>query len=80
MTSLKGMEKGLDFIMKKVKNYFATYPEPCVGIMNSLGNSLTSYESFKDFVSFIGGVVGNEHNSKKKLNFLKMTEGVIHSL
>lgn len=53
------MEKSLDLIMKKAKNYFATYPEPCVGIMNSLGNSLTSYESFKEFLSFVGGIVAN---------------------
>ncbi len=80
LTSVKGMEKQLEAILKKVKNYFPTYPEQSVAIINSIGASLTTYETFKEFVSFVGVVVANEHNSKKKLNFLKMTQGAITAL
>jgi len=37
----------LDQILKKVKNYFANYPEQCVGIMNALAKALVSQETFK---------------------------------
>ena len=74
------MEKSFDQILRKVKNYFGTYPEASVGIMNAIGGALSSYETFKEFVSFVGGVIANEHNSKKKLNFLKMTEDCIKAL
>lgn len=47
IVELKGMEKSLDAILKKVKTYFASYPEASVGIMNALGGALVSYESFK---------------------------------
>lgn len=77
---MKGMEKYLDVIFKKVKNYFANYPEFTLGIMNSLGKAIETYDLFKEFITFVGGIVSNEHNSKKKLNFLKMTEGAIESL
>jgi hypothetical protein len=74
------MEKNIDAILKKIKMYFPSYPEACVGIMNSLGNALTTVESFKELISFLGGVISSEPNSKKKLNFLKMTEGTIDAL
>lgn len=66
--------------MKKVKNYFNSYPENCVNIINALGKALNEHDSFKEFVTFVGGLVANEHNSKKKLNFIRMTDGIISSL
>jgi hypothetical protein len=59
ITDLKGMEKSLDQILKKVKNYFGNYPEASVGIMNAIGNAITSYQTFKEFISFVSSVVAN---------------------
>lgn len=67
-------------ILKKVKNYFNSYPESCVNIINALGKGLTEYEGFKELLTFVSGLVATEHNSKKKLNFIRMTSGIITSL
>lgn len=67
-------------ILKKVKNYFNSYPENCVNIINALGKGLYEQESFNEFISFVGSIVANEHNSKKKLNYIRMTDGAITAL
>ena len=36
------MDKSLDAILKKVKNYFGSYPEASLGVMNALGGALSS--------------------------------------
>ncbi len=59
IVELKGMEKSLDPILKKVKNYFPSYPEASLGIMNALGAALASNESFKEFISFVSIVAAN---------------------
>jgi len=74
------MEKNLEAILKKIKNYFPGFPEASIAIMCSLGNALTTADSYKEFLSFLSGIISNEHNSKKKLNYLKMTEGAIDAL
>lgn len=66
--------------MKKIKNYFNSYPENSVNIMIALGKSLQEPDSFKEFVQFISSLVANEHNSKKKLTYLRMSTGVINTL
>lgn len=53
------MEKTLDLILKKVKNYFNSYPENCVNIVNALGQGLTEIDSFREFITFISGIVSN---------------------
>ncbi len=53
------MEKSLDQILKKVKNYFGNYPEASLGIMNAIGGAITSYHTFKEFISFLSIVIAN---------------------
>ena len=59
VVDLKGMEKSLDQILKKVKNYFANYPEASLGIINAIGGAITSYQAFKEFITFVAAVVAN---------------------
>lgn len=59
IVDLKGMEKSLDHILKKVKNYFGSYPEISAAIINTIGGAITSYPIFKEFISFVSSLVAN---------------------
>jgi hypothetical protein len=41
------MEKNIDQILKKIKNYIVNFPEIAINIVNALGSALTQADSFK---------------------------------
>jgi hypothetical protein len=54
--------------------------EGAIRIVNTLTNSLTDERAIKDFVGFILGMIGGEHNAKKKIVYVRMLEGILSSL
>jgi len=48
--------------------------------VNTLTKNLTDERIIKDYLAFILGMIGGEHNAKKKIVYVRMLEGIIKSL
>lgn len=66
--------------LAKIKNLFTSFPNVCIDIANTLSYNLTKLSTINDYLTFIHELINAEHNSKKKIVYIQMLKGVIHSL
>lgn len=76
----KGVDQHLLPLIHKIKSLFLNNVEGAIRIVNTLTRNLTDERVIKDFVAFILGMIGGEHNAKKKIVYVRMLEGILESL
>jgi hypothetical protein len=76
----QGIDSQVLEMLKKIKGQFLSQPEPCIRIVVSLTSHLKDEKTLKEVVEFLGGLVGGEHNAKRKIVYIRMLKGTVSSL
>lgn len=69
-------ENGLN-LLKKYKHLFQTRPDFSLRMVKALTQGLKQENAFSESFEFVKGLISTEHNSKKKIIFFRMLEGII---
>lgn len=76
----KGVDQYLLPLVYKIKHLFLGNVETAIRIVNTLTKNIADERVVKDYVGFILGLMGGEHNSKRKIVYVRMLEGIVESL
>ena len=79
LRDLCGMEKHVMTLLKKNKNIYLNHKDISIRLVNALTGSLKEEKVFAECFEFIKGLVSNEHNSKKKIIYFQMLNGLVRS-
>jgi len=67
-------------VVSKIKHLFINSSEISLKIVKNVTKNLSDLSIIKNYLQFNFNLISNEHNSKKKIIYIDMLKGIIHSI